>query len=325
MKTLSASVMACVMALAACGKGGGAKGSGAISQDELGLFRELPGNNVALFGGNYMKMQNFMSSTIGKSLTASMKDEKSEAWMTCFTSFKDMKIVGGIASAGKDVTMRIVFSGLKPQDIADCAKKGDFKTTLDADGKFVSVDVAAAGMTVNQGYLSLPSGKMYSRTTISLGGLPSFSSGSRADLEADIQQSTKVTAADDTKVVGLLAKVDRSKTFWFAGTAKDTPLADKLGEVYGSVDLDGGMAIDVTVQLNDGKMVDKIEEGVKEAKKMSDKMPGDLKGVIDGLEFSRDGDHVRFADKLTEAQLTNLMSLGGMGMGGMGRKRHSME
>src|SRR5438105_9564945 len=112
MKTLfSTTVMASVIALAACGKGSGSSGSGAISQDELALFRELPGNNAALFGGNYMKMQHFMSSTLGKSLTAGMKDEKAEAWMTCFTSFKAMKVVGGITSAGKDVTLRIVFSG----------------------------------------------------------------------------------------------------------------------------------------------------------------------------------------------------------------------
>jgi hypothetical protein len=323
MKTLFSTVMACVIALAACGKGG-AKGSGAISQDELALFRELPGNNAALFGGNYIKMQNFMSSTLGKALTAQMKDDKAEAWMNCFTSFKSMRVVGGITSAGKDITMRIVFTGLKPADIAECAKKGQFQNTLDADGKFVSVDVATGAMSVNQGYLQLPSGQVYSRTTISLGGIPSFASGSRADLEADVQASTKSTAADDTKVVALLAKVDRSRTFWFAGTAAGTPLGEKIGEIYGSVDLDGGLALDVTVQVNDAKMVDKIEEGVSEAKKMSDKMPGDLKSVIEGLDFSRDGDHVRFADKISESQLTSLMSLGAMGGMGM-RKHHSVD
>jgi len=317
--------MACVIALAACGKGGGAKGSGAVSGDELALFRDLPRNNVALFGGNYMKMQNFMTSTIGKTLAASMKDEKSEAWMSCFISFKDMKVAGGVSAAGKDITLRIAFTGLKLQDIADCAKKGDFKTTMDPDNKFLSVDVAAAGMTVNQGYLQLPDGKIYSKTAMAFGLVPSFTSAPRPDLEADVAASSKASAADDTKLTGLLAKVDRSKTFWFAGNASGTPLADKVGEMYGSVDLDGGMAIDVTVQLADGKMADKIEEGIKEAKKMSDKMPGDLKSVLDNLDFNRDGDHVRFADKISESQLTNLMSLGAMGGMGMGRKHHSME
>jgi hypothetical protein len=324
MKTVLSTVMVSVIAFAACGKGSGPKGSGAVSQDELALFRELPGNNVALFGGNYVKMQNFMSSTLGKTLAATMKNDKAEAWMNCFASFKTMRVAGGVTTAGKDVTLRIVFTGLKPSDIADCAKKSDFQTTLDADGKFVSVDVATGAMMVNQGYLQLPTGGIYSRTIVSLGGIPTISSGSRADLEADVQASTKSTAADDTKLIALLAKADRSKTFWFAGNAAGTPIGDKIGEVYGSFDLDSGLALDVTVQVKDSKMVDKIEQGVSEAKKMADKMPGDLKSVIEGLEFSRDGDHVRFADKLTESQLTNLMSLGAMGGFGA-RKHHSID
>jgi hypothetical protein len=295
-----------------------------VSGDELALFRDVPGNNVALFGGNYMKMQNFMSSTIGKAMSASMKDEKSEAWMTCFINFKDMKIAGGVSTAGKDVTLRIAFSGLKLSDIEACAKKGEFKTTMDPDNKFLSVDVQAAGMTVTQGYLQLPDGKIYSRTGMELGMAPSFASAPRADLEADVAASTKASAADDTKLTGLLAKVDRSKTFWFAGNAAGTPIADKVGEMFGSVDLDSGMAIDVTVQLADAKMADKIEEGIDQAKKMADQMPGDLKGIITGLEFSRDGDHVRLADKISESQLKSLMSMGAMGGLG-GRKHHSME
>jgi hypothetical protein len=61
-------------------------------------------------------------------------------------------------------------------------------------------------------------------------------------------------------------------------------------------------------------MAGKVEDGLKEAKKHSDQMPGELKGALEGIDLSRDGDHLRFHVKLSDAQLSNLMSLGGMGM-----------
>jgi hypothetical protein len=158
---------------------------------------------------------------------------------------------------------------------------------------------------------------------MALSMMPSITPAARADYEADVANAGK--ANSDAKLTDLLAKVDRTRAVWFAGTAAGTPIGDKLGEVYGTMDFDSGISMDVTVQIMDGKMVDKIADGVKEAKSMADKMPGELKGVIENLEFSRDGDHLHFADKLTDAQLTSLMSMGAMGGMGMGRKHHSVD
>ncbi len=307
-------VMAVAM-VAACDKGGSsAKGSGEMSSAEMSLFKQLPSGNVALFGGNYMKMQHFMSSTMGKAIAANLKDEKAEKWMSCFTQAKDMHVAGGVGIEGSKLTMRVAFTGLKIADIADCAKKAEFNTVVDPDGKFVSIDITTQGVTVNQGYLAMPSDAVYSRTTIAFGFPPSFGSGTRAELEGDLAAAAKGNAAADTKLVKLLSKVDRGKTFWFAGTADGTPVADKLGEVFGSIDLDSGLGADVTVQLKDSDMASKVTDGLKEAKNHSDELPGELKGAIKGIDVAKDGDHLRFQVKLTESQLSSLMSMGGMGM-----------
>lgn len=313
MRLVSCVFLAGVMAVAACDKGGSApKGSGDLAGGELALFKQLPGGNVALFGGNYMKMQHFMSSTMGKAIAQNLKDEKAEKWMACFTQAKDMKVAGGVAIEGSKLTMRVAFTGLKIADIADCAKKSDFNTVVDPDGKFVSIDITTAGVTVNQGYLAL-SDAVYSRTTIAFGFPPSFGSGTRPELEADIAAAGKSNAASDDKLMKLAGKADRTRTFWFAGTADGTPVAAKLGEVYGSVDLDKGLDADVTAQLKDKDMADKISDGLKEAKKHADELPGELKGAINGIDVSRDGDHLRFQVKLTDSQLSSIMSMGAMG------------
>ncbi len=310
---LVSTVLVCgVIAISACEKTGGSKGSGDLSTAELALFKQLPGANLALFGGNYMKMQHFMSSTMGKALAANLKDDKAEAWMDCFTQAKDLRVAGGVGLDGTKLTMRVAFTGLKISDLVECAKKGEFKTAVDGDGKYVSIAVATAGMTIPQGYLTLPTGEMYTRTTIAFGMPPSFSSGTRADLEADLTAAKQGNASDDAKLVKLLAKVDRGRTFWFAGTADGTPVAAKLGEVYGGIDLDKGLGADVTIQLKDAGMADKVSDGLKDAKKHADELPGELKGAIQGIDVARDGDHLRFKVKLTDAQLSSIMSMGGM-------------
>jgi len=311
--------ISCALATAGCDKGG-PKGSGDVSQGELSLLKLVPGGNVALFGGNYIKMQHFMSSTMGKAITAQMKDEKAEAWMACFTQVKDLKIGGGLMVEGSKITMRIAFAGLKLGDVADCAKKAGFATTLDPDNKFVSIDITSAGMTMTQNYLQLPSGELYSRMTLEFGMPPRFSSGARPELESDVAGG-KPTAADDSKLLALAAKVDRSKTFWFAGSGANTPISSKLGELYGAFDLDSGLSCDLTVELLEPGTADKIADAIKEMKKSADKMPADLKDVIEGIDFSRDGNQVRFRVKLSEKQLTTLMSFGGMA--GMGRKHRA--
>jgi hypothetical protein len=145
---------------------------------------------------------------------------------------------------------------------------------------------------------------------------PIVTPASRAELEADIKSVGASNATSDSKLQALVAKVDRSKTVWFVGNGGNTPIADKLGDVYGSFDIASGLAADVTIQLKDSELVTKIEDGVKEMKKMSDQLPGDFKDVVEGLKFNRDGDHVRFSIKISETQLAGIIKQAGM-FGGM--------
>ena len=68
MKRLSLISIACLLAgLAACEKDGGTpKGSGELSSTDKDLFKFLPRGETAVFGGNYMKLQKFMTSQLGK-------------------------------------------------------------------------------------------------------------------------------------------------------------------------------------------------------------------------------------------------------------------
>jgi hypothetical protein len=49
---------------------------------------------------------------------------------------------------------------------------------------------------------------------------------------------------------------------------------------------------------------------------MSNQLPGNMKDAVNSLQFSRKGDHVRFAIKLDDKQLGDLMKQASM-MGGM--------
>jgi hypothetical protein len=301
-------------ALAACEKAD-AKASGPLGADDLALLKDLPGGNVAIMGGNYMKMQNFMQSSLGQ-LTQRAMDKAGggvgfNEWMKCFADQKQLKIAGGVAlTAG--VEMRLAFKGMTLQQIEACAKRASFGHTMDADGKYVSIEVPVMGVTATQGYLQLADGTIYNRQRIALGGLPSVDAASRAELEADVVALTKASAADDKKLVELAAKADRTQTIWFAGSAKGTPAAAKVGDVYGSLDIDGGIKANVVVGFTDSSLPSQIEDGLEQARKMSDRLPPEVKSMLDDVKLKRDGNQVRFSAKLTDNEIQSLTKLGGL-------------
>jgi hypothetical protein len=208
----------------------------------------------------------------------------------------------------------MIFTGMKVADIATCAGKASYKTETDPDGKYISVELPApAG---KQGYLAAPNGALYMRQSMIISAAPTVTGATRADLEADLNAAASSNALSDTKIQALIAKTDRTKTMWFAGSGVGTSVADKLGELYGSFDLGNGFSADVTFQLLDKALLDKLEEGVAEIKKMADQLPGTMKDAVQSLQFSRKADHVRFAVKLDDKQLGDLMRQANM-LGGM--------
>jgi hypothetical protein len=320
MRTALTLALVSSLAFAGCEKANH-KSSGPLGDDDLAMLRDLPGNNVALMGGNYMKMQNFMQSSLGQLAEDAM--DKAGAgkgfkdWMACFADMKTLKIVGG-AALNDGLEMRLAFRNVTIDQIDGCAKRAGFTHTIDPDHKFVEIEVPGPlGQTYAQGYLALADGTVYNRQRIAISILPTVDPASREDLETDTKNLSKSNATDDKALLALAAKANRGGTFWFAGSAAHTPAASKLGDVYGSIDIDGGLAADVTIGFTDKSLAKQLEEGLDQAKKMSDKLPADMRSMIDGIKLDRDGGSVRIVAKLTDAQIKSLTQLAG-GMGGMG-------
>ena len=307
-------VLSCAVALGAC-----EKSRSVLGGDDVDQLKHLPGDNLALVGGNYMKLQNFMSSSMGKMMTklaakSGTSEDAMVKWLGCFTEMKSLRLVGGVATKPGGVELRMAFSGMSIADIAKCANTAGYKNTTDPDGKFLTVEMDTAMMTVKQSYLALKDGNLYSRQGMAISVMPTLDTVTRADLEGDAAKAAKQSASDDKALTALIGKADRSKTVWLVGSMAQTPFADKVGEFYGSFDMNSGLALDFTVQITDAAMADKLEGGVTDLKKAADQLPENMRGVIQGLELKRTGDHFRIGAKISDAQFQALMASGGLGM-----------
>ena len=319
MRNVLTIVLCSTAMLAGCEKAKG-KSSGPLGDADMAMLKDLPGGNVAIIGGNYMKMQNFMQSSLGQMAEDMMEKTTGDTkgfkdWMQCFGEMKNLEVVGGVAIAG-EVEMRLAFKGTTIAAVDGCAKKAGFTHTLDPDKKYVEIEVPGpGGVTMAQGYLQLADGVIYNRQRLAIGLMPSVESATRADLESDATKAKTRNAAGDKQLVALAGKADRSQTFWFAGSGAGTPAADKIGDVYGSLDIDGGIHADVVVGFTDHALAGQLEDGLAQAKKMSSQLPPDMRSVLDDLSLHRDGNSVRIVAKLSDAQIKSLTKLGGFGGG----------
>ena len=144
--------------LAACEKDSAPEGSGELSSTDKDLFKFLPQGETAVFGGNYMKLQKFMTSQLGKATADAMEKfgPGMTKWMECFVSMRDLKLGGSANVQGKNVQLRMAFTGMGVKDVKQCADQAGFKTNLDADGKYISIELPPPSGT--QGYLVLSNG-----------------------------------------------------------------------------------------------------------------------------------------------------------------------
>lgn len=319
-QTASTLLLFTALATTACEKSSEPKGSGALAAADLELFKSLPGSSNLVFGGNYMKLQDFATnSALGKLASNSLEAQGPgmKAWIKCFVDRKDMQVAGAVAfTGGKGAELRMVMRGASIKDLEGCAKQASFPSTVAPDGKFLSVEIPSQLGKQEAGYLQLANGAIYTRQAFTLlDSTASVAQSTRTDLEADIS-GLKETAADSARLQGILAKVDRSKTLWFAGSADGTPIADKVGELYGSIEIQPGVAVDVSAELKDTTMVNELEEGIAMAKKQAGQLPADLKSVVEGIKFKRDGNRVRLAARVTDAQLESIIKQAGGMMGG---------
>jgi hypothetical protein len=307
MKRSSLAWVLVLASFAACEKSGtSSKASGKLSADESALLADLPKGNTALFGGNYMKFQKYLQSSPLATLMSTL-DKASPGvseWTNCFVDAQGLTMFGAVKLASGGMEMRMVTKGIGLDFIEKCAKKAGFPVTIDPDKKFIGLEMKSAMGPIQLGYLVLADGALYNRQAFPLGrAMTAPPSVSRATLETDVAALSSGTAAQDTALVAELDHVDRSKALWFVGTGAGTPAADKVGIVYGTIDIANGLSFDVTAQLEDSALATKIADGVPEMKKQAKSLGGDLGAVVEQLKLDRDGDKLHFMLALDNAQL----------------------
>lgn len=318
-------VLALCVAGMGCEKSGGfsSKGSGKLTADENQLLSHLPAGNTGLFGGNYMKLQKYMQSSPMASMMSALNKQSPglTEWTNCFVEIPNMSLLGGV-KIGKSAEMAFVTKGMTIEQVEACAKRAKFPVTVDPDKKFIGFEMANPLGPIKTGYLVLADGTLYTRQAFPLGGalggggMAEAISVDRATLEAEAAAVAKANASQDTALLAELDHVDRSKAMWFVGSGARTAIADKLGLVYGTIDIGNGMAFDITAEVKDKQIADKIAEGVPEMKKQAGSMPGGLGPIVEQLQFDRSGDKLRFGLKLTDEQLSTLFKTMGSMMGG---------
>ncbi|HEY4055571.1 MAG TPA: hypothetical protein VGM39_03145 [Kofleriaceae bacterium] len=310
-----------VALLGACEKGNGGGAGAAVGSDEKAFLQYLPAGETALVGGNYLKFQDWMNtSPLGKMMgKLSQISPGLTEWTTCFAQFKSVKMLSGVKLAGSNFDMRMVMSGITLDDIKGCADKAKFAPTVDADKKWIGLEMpnTVAGTTIKTGYFVLPNNMIYMHQAMALTGGATMTPSDRKAAEADIAALSSGTAEKDTALVDAMKSVDRTKPMWFVGNAAGTPAADKVGAVKGWIDITGGISMDATVEIKDAAMTDKIIKGVPEMKQQAGALGGTLADVVKSLDVSKEGNAVRFKFSITNDQLQKLMDQVGPMMGGM--------
>jgi hypothetical protein len=318
-RAMSIGLLVLIAAAMACDKGEpDAKGSGKPSTAEASMLANLPSGNTALFGGNYLRFQKHLAdSPLGKLMQGLDKQAPGMTeWMNCFIEIKGVEMLSGVMVAVKVVEMRFAMKGISLDQIEACAKRAGYATTIDPDKKFLGTEIRTVAGAYKTGYLVLPSGALYGKQRMEIGRTTVPESTDRGMLEADAALIAKSTAANDTKLVAEMNNADRTKAIWFVGNGEGTPLADKVGLVRGWLDIEGGLSMDFLVQIKDSKLADTISEGVPQAKKQAGSLGPELSKVINKLQFSRNGDRLRFAIAVSNDEIQSLVQTLGPMMGG---------
>jgi hypothetical protein len=307
--------VACALVLTACDKGEVAKTAAPLSPAEVTLFKALPRGENLYFGGNYMKLSEFVESSFGRALAEMTKGFKE--FTECWTSSPDIKVAGSASFSEGGGQMRMVFTGMPLPKLKGCADRASYPAALDADGKFLAIQIpmpeAKTGLfdpnqphpTVTHGYLLTESGVVYTRQSMAFAG--TVTPAARAELEADLAALGRETAVDDKTLQTLASKVDHTRKMWFVASAQGTPIANKLGEVYGSIDMMPGLSVDATAQVLDGSLAMQIMDGVGMMKKNAAQLPPEMRAISDNLTVNRSGDRIRATLKLSEAQVSAML------------------
>ena len=92
-----------------------ARDEGPLSRDEVAMLAHLPAGNVALFGGNYLRFQKYMSDSPLSRLVGSLPSAGPgmTAWLNCFIDAKGVHMLGTVKVDAGHVDMRMVMTGME--------------------------------------------------------------------------------------------------------------------------------------------------------------------------------------------------------------------
>lgn len=314
MKLLGSALVAAALIVGGCEKDGGlsSKESGALRKEERSLLVDLPAGNVALFGGNYLKLQDFLQNSAFSKLMGALEAMQPgmKEWTRCFTATgaRSLSMMGALSYDDAGLTMRYVMKGFGLDDVTACADKAGFAVRVDPDKKFIAVDMQSALGPMTVGYLVLADGALLTMQSMPLPpAVAAPASTRREELEAVVAAAATRNATADAGLVAELARVDRSHAVWLVGDAAGTPVADKVGLVRGWFDVKDGFAFDFSVQVKDQTIADQITKGVPEARRQAGQLGGELGAVLKALRFERKDDRLRFALAVSNRQIEALL------------------
>ena len=273
------------------------------------LLKDLPGGNLALIGGNYARLQRRLQGYFSRMMADASGDQAVGddfgRWVTCFRGLDGQHYYAALAQRDGSYELRSVTSGLTMARLARCAQQAGYRSELDPDGKYFSVELRVAGHTRSLGYLLLADGAVYMRMPLRL--TPGGFRVSRAELEADRAAARARSAAQDTALLALAKTIDRSRTGWFVGSFDGTPAGTVVRVITGTIDLDHGLAIELTAELASGPLAAKIEDGLAQAKASTQQLPPALQDVVHGVTLQRDGRRIHATIALTFDQMSALV------------------
>jgi hypothetical protein len=315
----------CVVAIGLAATAGGCEKSKSDASDKAGMGRasqvgtkadlamlaDLPSGNQLLFGGNFMRLQKFMQDSPLAKLSSAInsKTPGADAWQKCFTDGPGISMIGAVAYTSGAIDIRYVMKGMDIDQVEKCAKTASFPETMDADHKFVSIELKNSAANIKTGYLVLADGALYARMTMALGGhLAMFPTVDRPMLEADVAQTKNKggTAADDSVLTAALPDVDQTKPIWFVASGAGTPIASDVGIVTGTFDVTDGLSLDITAHVLDASLASQITDGVAKAKAQAGMLGEEAAAIAKDTKFDRKDDALHLQIAVTNAQLDAL-------------------
>lgn len=328
-----------VLTVSACEKTGSnikIKPSGELTDTERALLGHLPAGAQVVFGGNYKKFMEYWDDSPMKELVKSMTPSSGAMgdWMDCWSNVGDVEFAGSLQVSAGTGRVRVLFRGLKKAMLEECGQKSSIDIEIDPDGKYLELRGIPDGLggTSSLGYYFPDDATAF--FAMDMQGLTAGRKPApvkRAQLEADIAKAAASPAVDSADIKDLLVKADRSKPFWFSGSASGTPIADKVTSGHGWMDTTkNAITFRFSVTLTEAAMAKQIVSGFQQTKgQLSDTpaelMPGGQQtkdvalAFFKGASMSHSGGTLAGNFKITNDMLEKLIPLSSAMMPGMRR------